>query len=163
MPKITPNLWFTDQAEEAAKFYVSLFGEGSRVGRITRYTAAPSKVAGRPEGSVLTVEFELRGQAFLALNGGTDLPFTEAVSFAVDCADQAEVDRFWTALTADGGAEGQCGWCRDRYGLSWQVVPRALDRLLSDPDLERAERATEAMMKMKKLDVAALERAADGR
>jgi predicted 3-demethylubiquinone-9 3-methyltransferase (glyoxalase superfamily) len=146
MPKITPFLWFDDQAEEAASFYVSLF-EGSRVVDVTRY------------GEVTIVSFELAGQRVTALNGGPTYRFTEAFSFAVDCEDQAEVDRLWAALT-DGGEEGPCGWLKDRYGLSWQIVPKALPRLLGDPDPEKSRRVTEAMLRMRKLDVAELEGAA---
>ena len=148
MPKITPFLWFDDQAEEAASFYVSLF-EGSRVVDVTRY------------GEVTIVSFELAGQRVTALNGGPTYRFTEAFSFAVDCEDQAEVDRLWAALT-DGGEEGPCGWLKDRYGLSWQVVPQGMEEILGDPDPARAERAVKAMLGMKKLDVAALRAAADG-
>jgi predicted 3-demethylubiquinone-9 3-methyltransferase (glyoxalase superfamily) len=155
--KITPFLWFDGQAEEAARFYVSLFPD-SRIGRVTR--SAAETPAG-PAGMVLTVEFTLAGTRFIALNGGPQFPFTEAVSFQIACADQAEVDRLWSALT-DGGAEGQCGWLKDRWGLSWQVVPTRLHELLGDPDPARARRAMEAMLTMKKLSVPELERAADG-
>jgi predicted 3-demethylubiquinone-9 3-methyltransferase (glyoxalase superfamily) len=158
MQKITPFLWFDGQAEPAARFYVSLFPD-SRVERVNR--AAADSPSG-PAGMVLTVEFTLAGTRFIALNGGPQFPFTEAVSFQIDCADQAEVDRLWAALS-DGGTEVHCGWLKDRWGLSWQVVPRRLHELLADPDPDRARRAAEAMLKMIKLDVAELERAADGR
>lgn len=153
---ITPFLWFDAEAEEAARFYTSVFPD-SRVERITRYGAAGPGRAG----TVMTVEFTLRGQRLAALNGGPVFRFTPAVSFVVSCADQDEVDRYWTALSA-GGTEGQCGWLTDRYGLSWQIVPDALERLLGDPDPARARRATEAMLKMGKLSIAALEAAANG-
>ncbi len=154
---IVPNLWFDDQAEEAAAYYVTVF-ENSRVTRVTRYTEAGP---GEP-GSVVTVEFELQGQRFVAINGGPAFSFTEAVSFLIPCRDQAEVDHYWARLTEGGGQPAQCGWLKDRYGLSWQVVPTVLDELLADPDPERARRATEAMLRMVKLDVAGLVRAADG-
>lgn len=156
MPKITPFLWFEDQAEEAARFYVSIFGS-SRINKITRYGAAGS----RPAGTVMTVEFELGGQAFLALNGGPHFRFSEAISFVVDCEDQAEVDRFWAALSA-GGEPGRCGWLKDRYGLSWQIIPKALPDLIGGPDQERAQRAMTAMMQMDKLDIAKLQQAYEG-
>jgi predicted 3-demethylubiquinone-9 3-methyltransferase (glyoxalase superfamily) len=155
---ITPCLWFDGQAEEAATFYATLFPD-SRVENVHR---APADYPSGKAGNALTVEFALMGRPFLGLNGGPHFQFNEAVSFSISCEDQAEVDRYWDALTAGGGEPGPCGWCKDRFGLSWQVVPKALPRLLADPDRARAKRAMEAMMKMKKLDVAALERAADG-
>jgi predicted 3-demethylubiquinone-9 3-methyltransferase (glyoxalase superfamily) len=157
MPKLTPFLWFDDQAEEAANFYVSVFPNSkfTAVGRVTE--AGP----GQP-GAVQTVSFELDGKAFTAINGGPYFHFTEAISFVVDRRDQAEVDRYWEALTSGGGQPGQCGWLKDRYGVSWQVVPDALFRLSGDPDPARARRATQAMLKMSKLDVAELEAAANG-
>jgi predicted 3-demethylubiquinone-9 3-methyltransferase (glyoxalase superfamily) len=157
MQRISPFLWFDDQAEQAAEFYVSLF-PNSRILEVMRFAAdAPGQAAG-----VTTVRFELDGLEFDALNGGPLFPFTEAVSFAVDVDDQEEIDRLWNALTADGGEPGQCGWLKDRWGLSWQIVPTSLGRLLSDPDPARAKRATEAMLSMGKLDIAALQAAADG-
>ena len=153
--KIRPCLWFDNQAEEAARFYTSLF-DNSKITDVSRY----SDVGPGPAGSVLAVVFELDGTEFMALNGGPMFTFNEAVSFQIDCADQHEVDRFWSALT-DGGEEGQCGWLKDRYGVSWQVVPRALITMMSDPDPKRAERVTKAMFDMRKIDIAALERAAD--
>lgn len=155
MPKIIPNLWFDTQAEEAAQYYCSIF-PNSRITRTIRYTdAGPG-----PEGSVVTVEFELDGQPFVGINGGPAFTFTEAVSLQIDCRDQAEVDHYWDALT-DGGEEGQCGWLKDRYGLSWQVVPAELIDLLDDPDRARAARATKAMYEMRKIDLAACKAAAD--
>jgi predicted 3-demethylubiquinone-9 3-methyltransferase (glyoxalase superfamily) len=154
---ITTCLWFDTEGEEAAQFYCSLFPR-SRVLRVTRYGDAGPREAG----TVMTVEFELDGRPYLALNGGPELRFTEAVSFQVSCADQAEVDRFWDALVADGGEEGPCGWLKDRFGLSWQVVPAVLPRLIQDLDPERARRVTTAMLSMGRLDVAALEAAAAG-
>jgi predicted 3-demethylubiquinone-9 3-methyltransferase (glyoxalase superfamily) len=155
--KIITNLWFDDQAEEAVAFYTSLF-KNSRVVSVARYTDAGP---GEP-GSVMTVDFELDGQRFVAINGGPLFPFTEAMSLQVDCEDQAEVDYFWDALTADGGSESQCGWCKDRWGLSWQIVPGGMEELFTNPDPARAKRAMEAMLGMKKLDIAALQAAADG-
>ncbi len=154
--KIVPNLWFDTEAEEAANFYVSVF-ESSRIVNVTHYTEAGPREAGM----VLTVEFELDGQRFVAINGGPQFSFDEAVSFAIECETQDEVDYYWTQLT-DGGEESQCGWLRDRYGLSWQVVPTGMEALFADPDRGRAERAMKAMLEMKKLDIAALRRAADG-
>jgi predicted 3-demethylubiquinone-9 3-methyltransferase (glyoxalase superfamily) len=159
--KITPFLWFDSQAEEAANFYVSIFKQ-SRIGAITRYDDEGSKAAGRPKGSVMTVEFELDGQKFTALNGGPHFKFTEAISLVVNCDDQKEVDHFWGKLSA-GGQEVQCGWLKDRFGLSWQVVPTALLEMLQDKDPEKSKRTMAAMLKMKKLDVDALKRAYDGR
>ena len=156
MPRIIPNLWFDTQAEEAAEFYVSVF-PNSRVVEVSRYTEAGPG----PAGSVMVVDFELAGQPFTAINGGPQFPFTEAVSLLVECADQAEIDHYWDALTA-GGEEVQCGWLKDRFGFSWQVCPAGMGEVLNDPDPERARRAVEAMFGMKKLDVAALRAAADG-
>ena len=157
MQKVTPLLWFDRQAEQAARFYVSLF-PGSRVERVNR---SPADTPSGPAGMVLTVEFMLSGTRFIALNGGPQFPFTEAVSFQIACADQTEVDRLWAAFS-DGGSPGRCGWLKDRWGLSWQVVPTRLVELLGDPDPGRARRAVEAMLKMNKLIIADLERAADG-
>lgn len=160
MQKITPCLWFETKAEEAANFYVSLF-KNSKIGKIARYDEASAKVSGQPAGSVLTVEFELDGQKFLGLNGGPVFQFSPAISFIVDCKDQAEVDYYWNALSADPTFE-QCGWLKDKYGVAWQIVPKILNELLSDPDPAKAKRAMEAMLKMHKLDVAELEKAARG-
>ena len=157
MPKITPFLWYADQAEAAANLYVSIF-PNSRITRLARH----GKAGPGPEGQVMTVEFELDGEAFIALNGGPHFQFTEAVSFSVDCKDQAEIDHYWDRLIADGGKPSQCGWLKDRFGLSWQIVPSVLPQLLGDADPAKARRATQAMMKMVKLDIAELRRAHDG-
>jgi len=154
--KIVPNLWFDTEAEEAAEFYISVF-ENSRIVNVTHYTEAGPREAGM----VMTVEFELDGQRFIGINGGPEFSFDEAVSFAIECETQDEVDYYWTQLT-EGGEEGQCGWLKDRYGLSWQVVPTGMEELFADPDKERAERAMKAMLGMRKLDIAALRSAADG-
>lgn len=156
MPSITPCLWFDTQAEEAAQFYISVFGSGKILG-VERYgEASPS---GRPAGSVMTVSFELDGQRFTGLNGGPMFTFSEAVSFEIPCVDQGEVDHYWSSLS-EGGEEGPCGWLKDKFGLSWQVVPNRLMELVADPDRAKAQRVVDAMMKMKKIDVAELERAA---
>ena len=160
-PKIAPCLWFDNQAEEAARFYTGIFRK-SKITAITRYGSAGFDVHHRPAGSVMTVEFELDGRPYVALNGGPQLKFTEAVSFMVSCADQDEVDRYWDALVADGGEEGPCGWLKDRYGLSWQIVPDVLLELTRSSDREVAARVTQAMYGMRKLDVAGLEAAAAG-
>jgi predicted 3-demethylubiquinone-9 3-methyltransferase (glyoxalase superfamily) len=155
--KIVPNLWFDGEAEEAAEFYVSVFRNSRILSKAHYPEGAP-----RPAGTVMTVEWELDGTRFVGINGGPEFAFDEAVSFQVDCADQAEVDYFWDALLAGGGQESQCGWLKDRFGLSWQVVPQGTDELFSDPDPARAQRAMQAMLGMVKLDVAALHAAADG-
>jgi predicted 3-demethylubiquinone-9 3-methyltransferase (glyoxalase superfamily) len=157
MQKIVPNLWFDTEAEEAANFYVSVF-EDARILNVTHYTEA----APRQAGMVMTVEWELEGQRFIGINGGPQFKFDEAVSFQIECKDQAEVDYYWEKLTADGGKEGQCGWVTDKYGLAWQVTPAGIDELFADSDPERGRRAMEAMLKMGKLDVNALRAAADG-
>jgi predicted 3-demethylubiquinone-9 3-methyltransferase (glyoxalase superfamily) len=156
--KIRPCLWFATEAEEAANFYVSLLPD-SRVDRVQR---SPVDYPGGKAGAVLVVDFTLAGQGFMALNGGMRVEYTDAVSFQIDCADQAEVDRLWDALTSNGGKPVQCGWLKDRYGASWQIVPRALPQLLADPDPAKAQRAMQAMMQMVKIDVAALQKAAAG-
>ena len=153
MQKITPCLWFDTEAEEAAAFYTSRF-KNSRILNVSRYNEAGP----RPEGTVMTVTFELEGQEFTALNGGPEFKFTEAVSFQVDCATQEEVDEFWNGLS-EGGQEGPCGWLKDKYGLSWQIIPAALTELLSDPDPEKSQKAMKAMLEMSKIDIAALEKA----
>ena len=158
--KITPFLWFDTRAEEAAKFYTSIF-ENSRVTRISRYGKVGREVHGKEAGSVLTVEFEIEGQTFIALNGGPHFKFNEAVSFQVTCETQDEIDHFWSKLS-EGGQEGQCGWLKDQYGLSWQVVPSALPRMLSDADGAKSERVMKALLQMKKFDLQALERAYTG-
>jgi predicted 3-demethylubiquinone-9 3-methyltransferase (glyoxalase superfamily) len=155
--RIVPNLWFDTEAEEAAKFYVSVF-KNSRLISETRYPES----APREAGMVMTVEFEIDGMRFVGINGGPQFEFDEAVSFQISCKDQEEVDYYWERLTSEGGQEGPCGWCKDRFGLSWQVVPTGMDVILSDPDSERAERAMQAMLKMRKLDIGELERAAAG-
>lgn len=154
----TTCLWFDDEAEEAANFYTSLF-PSSRILNIARYPAAAEEVSGKTAGSVMTVEFELDGQTFLGLNGGDDFKFNEAVSFVIPCKDQKEIDHYWDKLTADGGEEGQCGWLKDRFGLSWQVTPTRLQELLSDPDQQKVEAVTAAFLPMRKLDIATLEAA----
>lgn len=156
MPKITSCLWFDRDAEAAANFYVSVF-PNSKVGEIARY---PENLPGDRAGEVLTVEFELDGMPFVGLNGGPEFKFSEAVSFQIEVDTQAELDRYWNALLADGGQESQCGWLKDRFGLSSQVVPRQLAKLMGDPDREKANRVAAAMMQMVKLDIAKLEAAA---
>jgi predicted 3-demethylubiquinone-9 3-methyltransferase (glyoxalase superfamily) len=155
MDNFVTCLWFDTEGEDAARFYTSVF-PSSKLGKITRYGSAGP----RPEGSVMTVGFELNGQEFVALNGGPDFTFNEAISFQIMCDDQEEVDRYWEQLTADGGEEGPCGWLKDRFGVSWQVVPKALPRLLEDPDAEKAQRVMAAMLQMKKIDIDELEQAA---
>jgi predicted 3-demethylubiquinone-9 3-methyltransferase (glyoxalase superfamily) len=153
MSKITPFLWFNDQAEEAVAFYAAIFKD-SKVGSVSRYGEGGPAPAGR----VMTVEFQLAGQDFIALNGGPYFTFTPAISFFVTCATQAEVDAYWEQLS-EGGEKEQCGWLKDKYGVSWQIVPAALGEMLGDPDAERARRVTQAMLQMTKLDIAALRRA----
>jgi predicted 3-demethylubiquinone-9 3-methyltransferase (glyoxalase superfamily) len=153
----TTCLWFDGQAEEAAHHYLSIFKD-SALGRVSRYTEAGPG----PAGSALTVEFEINGQKFMALNGGPQLRFNEAISFQIYCADQAEVDHYWSALLAGGGEESACGWLKDKFGVSWQVIPEGLIDMTSDPDQERAKRTTEAMFTMKKLDIATLRKAYEG-
>jgi predicted 3-demethylubiquinone-9 3-methyltransferase (glyoxalase superfamily) len=154
--KITPNLWFDTQAEDAATHYVSIFPDSRIVGTTHYNDAVPSKA-----GTVLTVDFELAGERFTAINGGPQFTFDEAISFVITCEDQAELDYYWEKLS-DGGEEGPCGWLKDRFGLSWQVVPDGMVELFADPDPDRATRAMEAMLKMRKLDLAAIRAAADG-
>ena len=154
MTTITPCLWFDTEGEEAARFYASIF-PNSKVGEITHYGRGASTT-----GTVMTVEFELDGQPFIALNGGPDFTFSEAISFQVSCKTQEEVDSYWDSL-AEGGEEGPCGWLKDKYGVSWQITPTALPRLLSDPDTEKAQRVMAVMLEMKKIDIDALKRAAD--
>jgi predicted 3-demethylubiquinone-9 3-methyltransferase (glyoxalase superfamily) len=169
MQKVTPFLWFDDQAEEAANHYVSIFssrggsgggGGDTKIVDVTRYGEAGAQAAGRPEGSVMTVTLLLEGQEFVALNGGPDFEFTEAVSFVVNCEDQEEVDYLWEKLS-EGGEQGPCGWLKDRYGLSWQVVPTVLDEMLRDQDPQKAERVMAAMLKMKKIDIQELREASE--
>ena len=156
LQKIVPSLWFDTESEAAAEFYVSIF-PNSRVVTVARYTEAGPREAG----TVMTVEFELDGQRFVAIDGGPQFPFSEAVSFQITCETQDEIDHYWERLS-EGGSEGPCGWLKDRFGLSWQVVPSGMDELFSDPDQSRATRAMEAMFTMRKIDVAALRAAADG-
>ena len=155
--RITPFLWFDGRAEEAAKFYVSVFPNSKVVG-VSHYDEASAKASGQPAGSVMTVSFQLDGQDFVALNGGPHFTFTEAVSFVINCESQAEIDHYWKALTAAGGQEVQCGWLKDRFGLAWQVVPAVIEELLmGDPD--KARRVMAKVLTMKKLDMEALTRA----
>jgi predicted 3-demethylubiquinone-9 3-methyltransferase (glyoxalase superfamily) len=159
--RITPCLWFDDQAEEAAQLYVSAFDD-SRIVTITRYGAVGQEVHGRPAGSVMTVAFELAGQPFTALNGGPLFSFNEAISFQVGCDTQAEIDHYWSRLSQGGDEQAQrCGWLKDRFGVSWQIVPRRLAELLGSPDTRRAQQAMAAVLQMRKLDIAALELAYD--
>ncbi len=157
MQKITPFLWFESQAEEAARYYTSIF-KNSRLTSITRFPEGTPM----PAGTVMTVTFELDGQEFGALNGGPEFKFNEAISFYVHCQDQAEVDYFWERLS-EGGEEGQCGWLKDKFGVSWQIVPTALGELMGDPDPVKANRVTQALLQMKKLDITALQRARQGK
>jgi len=157
--RITPCLWFDDQAEEAAKFYVGIF-PNSRIVEISRYGEAGHEIHGRPAGSVMTVAFELDGQSFTALNGGPVFKFNEAISFQINCRTQEEVDHYWDKLSAGGDEKAQqCGWLKDRYGASWQVVPVALIEMISDPDYEKSQKVMAAMLQMKKIDIAELKRA----
>ena len=158
MSKISPCLWFDGQAEEAAALYISLFPNG----RIDRVNRSPGETPSGPEGMVLTVDFTLDGEPFIALNGGPDFQFNEAISFSIDCEDQAEVDHYWNALIADGGEPSVCGWLKDRFGVSWQVVPKVLPEYLRADDQEAAKRVLDAMLKMTKLDVAMLRGAFEG-
>ena len=155
--KITPCLWFDTQAEEAAKFYASVF-KNSKIGKISRYGEEGFEVHGKKAGTVMTVEFELEGQKFLALNGGPHFKFNEAVSFQVHCETQQEIDHFWSELAKDG-EEGPCGWLKDKFGLSWQVIPKALPEMLTDGNSETAQRVMRSMLQMRKIDIAALRRA----
>ena len=157
MQKITPFLWFDDQAEAAANFYVSIF-KNSKIENVTRYGQADAEVSGRPKGSVMTVAFQLDEQEFIALNGGPVFKFTEAISFVVNCATQEEIDRLWDKLP-DGGKIMECGWLKDKYGVTWQIVPPVLKELLSDPDPEKSQRVMKALIKMKKINIETLKQA----
>ena len=157
MQKIAPFLWFDNHAEDAVKFYVSIF-RNSKIGSITRYEEEAAKASGRPKGSIMTVAFELAGQEFVALNGGPLFKFSEAISFVVNCETQEEVDHFWEKLSA-GGQEVQCGWLKDRFGVSWQVVPTVLGEMLQDKDREKSKRVMAAMLKMKRINIEALKKA----
>jgi predicted 3-demethylubiquinone-9 3-methyltransferase (glyoxalase superfamily) len=161
MKGITPNLWFDTEAEEAARFYCEIFDDAEITG-ITRYPETGQEITGKKPGEVMTVSWRIGDTRFVGINGGPQFRFNEAVSFEIRCEDQAEVDHFWERLTADGGAESQCGWCKDRFGVSWQVVPEGFNELMEEGDKERIERAMAAMFQMKKLDLAELQRAADG-
>jgi predicted 3-demethylubiquinone-9 3-methyltransferase (glyoxalase superfamily) len=161
MQKITPFLWFDNQAEEAANFYASIF-KNSKVGHVARYDEAGSKASGRPKGTAMTVAFQLEGQDFVALNGGPHFKFTEAVSFVVNCKTQKEVDHYWEKLSAGGDDKAQqCGWLKDKYGLSWQIVPVVLFEMLQDKNPKKSEGAMKAMLQMKKLDIQTLKQAYD--
>ncbi|SEM71957.1 VOC family protein [Lihuaxuella thermophila] len=160
--KITTNLWFDTQAEEAAAFYVSIF-KNSRLGRITRYGKVGTEIHGMPEGSVMTVEFQLEGQDFVALNGGPQFKFTEAISFIVCCENQEELDYYWEKLSEGGDEKAQvCGWLKDKYGVSWQIIPSDLQDMLHDPDSEKSERVMKALFQMKKIDIHTLKKAYEG-
>jgi predicted 3-demethylubiquinone-9 3-methyltransferase (glyoxalase superfamily) len=160
--KITPCLWFDTEAEDAAKFYCSIF-DNSKIRTVSRYGKGGHEIHGKPAGSVMAVEFELEGQKFAALNGGPQFEFDEAISFQVHCNDQKEVDYFWEKLTSGGGREGPCGWLKDKFGLSWQVVPTVLFEMLTDKDHAASQRVTKAFLRMNKFDIEALRRAFDGR
>jgi predicted 3-demethylubiquinone-9 3-methyltransferase (glyoxalase superfamily) len=159
--QIAPCLWFDTQAEAAAKFYVSIF-KNSKITSISRFPDAGQDVHGKPAGSVMLVAFELDGRPFTALNGGPQFKFDEAVSFQVTCETQADVDYYWSKLTSGGGQEGPCGWLKDKFGLSWQVVPAVIPKMMTDPDTAKSARVMNAFMTMKKLDIAAIERAYAG-
>jgi predicted 3-demethylubiquinone-9 3-methyltransferase (glyoxalase superfamily) len=159
MKRIVPNLWFDDQAEDAARFYTSIFNN-SKILDIVPYPEAAEEVSGKKAGSVLTVEFELDGQPMVALNGGPEFKFSEAVSFAVECEDQAEIDYYWEKLT-DGGEESMCGWLKDRFGLSWQITPKALDEMMKSSNPAKVNAATAAFLPMRKLDIATIQKAFD--
>ena len=159
--KITPCLWYDGNAQEAAKFYASVFKD-AEIRETSKYNQASAEISGQPEGSVMVVEFEIADQKFVGLNGGPHFKFNEAISFMIDCKDQNEVDYFWNTLTADGGEESQCGWLKDKFGLSWQVVPAVMNALVAGPDPEGSKRAMAAMLKMKKLDIQQLQDAYDG-
>ena len=159
MQKIITNLWYQKGVEEAVQLYIDIFGNG-KILTTTHYGASAAEVSGQPEGSVLTVEFELFGQRFVGINGGPIFKFTEAMSLQVDCEDQAEIDKYWEALTADGGQESQCGWLKDKYGLSWQIVPKQMTQMMTG-DPKKVEAAMKAMLSMQKLDLATLQAAYD--
>jgi predicted 3-demethylubiquinone-9 3-methyltransferase (glyoxalase superfamily) len=161
MQKITPFLWFNHQAEEAVKFYSSIF-KNSRIVNVARYDEEGAKVSGRPKGTVMTVKFQIEGQEFIALNGGPVFTFTEAVSFVVNCETQKEVDHLWEKLS-EGGEKGQCGWLKDKFGLSWQIVPTVLGEMLQDKDARKSERVMNALLKMHKIDIKTLKQAYEQR
>ncbi|MDM5294770.1 VOC family protein [Peribacillus simplex] len=160
--KITTNLWFDSQAEEAAKFYTSIF-ENSRIRRITSYGNEGNQIHGKPEGSVMTVEFDLEGQAFVALNGGPQFKFTEAISFIIHCEDQKELDYYWRKLSEAGDEKAQvCGWLKDQFGISWQIIPEILTEMVNDSNPEKSERMMKALLQMKKIDIKTLKQAYHG-
>lgn len=162
MQKITPFLWFDDNAEEAVNFYTSVF-KNSKIGTVARYDEAGAQASGRPKGSVMTASFQLNGQDFIALNGGPHFKFSEAISFVVNCETQEEVDYYWEKLSEGGDEKAQmCGWLKDKFGLSWQIVPTVLGKLLSDQDAKKSQRVMQAMLQMKKIDIAGLEKAYKG-
>ncbi|HEY5806109.1 MAG TPA: VOC family protein [Candidatus Saccharimonadales bacterium] len=161
MQKITPHLWFDSEAEEAAEFYTSIF-KNSKILEVARYDEAAEEVSGKKAGTAMTVRFQLEGQDFMALNGGPVFKFNEAISFVVDCETQEEIDYYWEKMSAVSEAE-QCGWLKDKYGVSWQIVPRALSELLSDPDPAKVHRVTDVFLKMKKFDIQKLKDAAEGK
>lgn len=161
MQKISPFLWFNDQAEEAVNLYVSIF-KNSKIKNITRYNDEGAKVSGMSSGTAMTIAFEIEGENFTALNGGPIFKFTEAVSFVVNCEDQAEINELWNKLTADGGQESQCGWLKDKFGLSWQIVPKAMGEIMGGPNKEGAARAMHEMLQMKKIDIEVLRKAYEG-
>ncbi len=161
LQKITPNLWFDKQAEEAANFYVSIF-KNSRIGQITRFGKEGFEFHGMPEGSAMTVNFWIEGMEFIALNGGPVFNFTEAVSFIINCETQEEIDYYWNSLLAGGGKESMCGWLKDKFGLSWQVVPTILNEMMADTDAKKIQCMSNAMFQMKKLDMAVLKQAYEG-
>ncbi|HEX3020450.1 MAG TPA: VOC family protein [Chitinispirillaceae bacterium] len=157
--KIATNLWFDDQAEEAVKFYTSIF-KNSSIGKMTRYGKAGYEYHGRPAGSVMTIEFQIEGQSFVVLNGGSVFKFTEAISFIISCESQQEVDYYWEKLSEDGDPQAQqCGWLKDRFGVSWQVIPNVLKEMISDPDPQKSQRVMNAMFPMKKIDIETLKQA----
>ncbi|WII72061.1 VOC family protein [Bdellovibrio sp. 22V] len=158
MQKIVPNLWFDNNAEDAVRFYLSVF-RNSRIKKVARYGVSGAKASGMPEGSVMTIDFQLEGQDFVAINGGPVFQFSHAISLMVNCENQKEIDTLWEKLSADGGAIEECGWLRDKYGLSWQIVPAQMATMISDAEPERTERMLSALFKMKKIDIRELERA----
>jgi predicted 3-demethylubiquinone-9 3-methyltransferase (glyoxalase superfamily) len=158
MPNITPCLWFDTQAEEAARYYVSVF-KNAKMGSVSHYPDTGQETHGKPAGAVLVAEFSIDGRDFVCLNGGPNFKFTEAVSLMIPCKDQKEIDYYWDKLIADGGQEGPCGWLKDKYGLSWQVFPEVMMKMLTDPDKKKVKRVMDAFMQMKKFDLAAVERA----
>jgi predicted 3-demethylubiquinone-9 3-methyltransferase (glyoxalase superfamily) len=160
MKSITPCIWFDSVAKDAADFYVATFDD-ARIIQTSYYPESAEEVSGKKAGDVLTVVFEIKGQQYMALNGGKEFPLSEAVSFMINCESQEEVDRYWAALTSDGGEESMCGWCKDKFGLSWQVIPAGMENYLNDPDKDKADKAMAAMLSMKKIDLEAIRRASE--